>query len=436
MSRSTSNGFMRADTGSNCGRRALLRTRLSLAVVLLVGLPAPAQQATPAPPAMVDHLQRVIDRLTDPALGGRRAGTEGNRAAADFIFEEFDSLGLDVRFQPLDAGRRNVVARFDPPPNAAGRLSENDHIVVGAHYDGQGAGMPGASDNAAGVAVMLRLARGLVANPLPIPVVFVAFDDEEQGLNGSRFYARYPALPLAGARAAVILDTMGRSFIDLEQWSLIAIGTERSHALARIVDARSTPETILLGTDLIGARSDFAPFAERRVPYVFFTNATHEDYHGPDDGPEQIRYDELARDAALIGGVLDDIGLLENAPVYLEEPVYPDDEAARLEMMMDLVEAERGSLPESYAVLFDDVRDRFAGEPSRVELRLATEILLVAATPRFAFFPLGFTIGPLYESEGRTEEALAAYREALRLAPDPATRLLMEAKVEALSGPR
>jgi hypothetical protein len=37
-------------------------------------------------------------------------------------------------------------------------------------------------------------------------------------------------LPLDGTRAAVILDTMGRSFIDLAQWSLIAMGTERSPA--------------------------------------------------------------------------------------------------------------------------------------------------------------------------------------------------------------
>lgn len=407
-----------------------IRSFVSLASISLSVAVAVTAFAGASAEIRVERLEDVVNRLTDPQLGGRRAGTPGNLAAAGLILDEFRAMGIDAEFQSLDDDRRNVVARVGP---ARGILSSDEHIVIGAHYDGQGAGMPGASDNAAGISVMLALARELAADPLPIPVVFVAFDDEEQGLNGSRFYTRDPALPLDAARAAVILDTMGRSFVDLEQWSLIVMGTERSRAIAGIVGARADAETIVLGTDLIGARSDFAPFAERNVPFVFFTNATHEDYHGSDDVPSQIRYADLADDARLIESVVRDIGQLERRPVFLDEPVYPLDEAAYLQKMIDLVQSERGSDGENYAVLFDDARRRLADSPSRVELRLATEILLARATPRFAFFSLGFAIGPLYEAEGRTMEALAAYREALRRAPDPTTRQLMESKIEALA---
>jgi hypothetical protein len=191
-----------------------------------------------------------------------------------------------------------------------------------------------------------------------------------------------------------------------------------------------------LGTDLIGARSDFAPFAERNVPFVFFTNATHEDYHGSGDVPSRIRYADLVEDARLIEFVVRDIGGVDPRPVFLDAPVYPPGEAAHLVRMMDMVESERAGEAENYLILFDDARRRLADTGSRVDLRLATEILLAAATPRFAFFSLGFAIGPLYEAEGRTREALAAYREALRLAPDPMTRQLMESKVDTLSAPR
>ena len=67
-------------------------------------------------------------------------------------------------------------------------------LVVGAHYDhiGRNAGLsrdagipglrPGADDNASGTAALLELARRIAARPLPVTVVFVAFDAEELGL--------------------------------------------------------------------------------------------------------------------------------------------------------------------------------------------------------------------------------------------------------------
>jgi hypothetical protein len=148
-----------------------------------------------------------------------------------------------------------------------------------------------------------------------------------------------------------------------------------------------------------------------------------------------IRYDDLVGDVGEIGAVVRDIALLDDRPMYAAEADYDDGEAESLARMMDLVEGERESLGENYSILFAEVRRRLAEGASRVQLRLATEVLLALATPRFAFFPLGFTIGPLLESEGRPREALAAYREALRVAPDPTTRLLIETKVNALTEP-
>ncbi|GHO57828.1 M28 family metallopeptidase [Ktedonobacter robiniae] len=66
-------------------------------------------------------------------------------------------------------------------------------LVIGAHYDALGDDLgglhfPGATDNAAAVAVLLELARVLAQldTPLRRPLVVVAFDAEEVGIQGSR----------------------------------------------------------------------------------------------------------------------------------------------------------------------------------------------------------------------------------------------------------
>src|SRR5947207_4245336 len=120
--------------------------------------------------------------------------------------------------------------------------------------------MPSASDNAAGVATVLETVRELKSKELPVSLVAVAFDDEEQGLNGSRYYTDHPPYPLDKAQAAIIFDTLGRQFMDLSSWTMFALGSEYSKELAAVVQKRSRQEMIVAGMDLIGPRSDFAAF--------------------------------------------------------------------------------------------------------------------------------------------------------------------------------
>ena len=65
---------------------------------------------------------------------------------------------------------RNVVAQFGP--------ESKERIIVGAHYDTAGA-LPGADDNASGVAGLIELARLLSGQQLPLRVELVAFSLEE-----------------------------------------------------------------------------------------------------------------------------------------------------------------------------------------------------------------------------------------------------------------
>src|SRR5213595_753133 len=127
----------------------------------------------------VDRLKAHVVWLADPAREGRHAGTPGAAAAAEYISQQLKELGCEVQMQDFGGRRKNVV----------GKVGNGErYILIGAHYDGQGPGMPSASDNASGVAVVIELVRELKSKELPVSLVAVAFDDEEQGLNGSRYY--------------------------------------------------------------------------------------------------------------------------------------------------------------------------------------------------------------------------------------------------------
>jgi hypothetical protein len=374
----------------------------------------------------VDRLKAHVTWLADPARQGRQAGTAGADAAAQYISKGFVDLGGRVQFQDFGGRRKNVVAKIG---------NADRYILLGAHYDGQGPGMPSASDNAAGVAVVIELVRELKARELPVSIVAVAFDDEEQGLNGSRYYVDHPLYPLENAQAAIIFDTMGRQFMDLSSWTMFVMGAEYSKELAAVVQKYVQPEMLVVGTDLIGPRSDFAGFGLKKVPYLFFTHATHKDYHGPDDTAERVNYTRLAQDSQLIAQIIQDIARIQPQPKFSATPVYPPNETNSLLHELEVVEKERKDLPQAYRLMFADFKARLKNDDTRELRRIATSALLALATPELSGFMVNFFLGPYYERENRRDIAAAVYEEALKSETSPSERRDLQEKINALRVP-
>lgn len=67
--------------------------------------------------------------------------------------------------------------------------NSKNKIIIGAHYDTV-PNAPGANDNAAGVGVLLEVAKSLSDENLNYTLVFIAFDGEEHGLIGSSYYLK------------------------------------------------------------------------------------------------------------------------------------------------------------------------------------------------------------------------------------------------------
>lgn len=111
-----------------------------------------------------------------------RATPTERSAARDFIVGQLDAIGWSPALHSYATGA-NVYAAIPATTGSTRRM------IVGAHFD-SASGSPGANDNASGTAVVLGIARYL--RDLPVrdaETVIVLFDQEENGLIGSRAYA-------------------------------------------------------------------------------------------------------------------------------------------------------------------------------------------------------------------------------------------------------
>ncbi|MBU6950480.1 M28 family peptidase [Hahella sp. HN01] len=124
--------------------------------------------------ASADTLRRHVRTLSEE-LPSRSEDADELAASAGYIQAQFQQHTDRVEAQPYGVWGieyQNISAKFGPDDDIA------PVIVIGAHYDAF-KGLPGADDNASGVAGLLELARLFAAQPPPIQVELVAYALEE-----------------------------------------------------------------------------------------------------------------------------------------------------------------------------------------------------------------------------------------------------------------
>lgn len=131
--------------------------------------------ARPSPERTVDpsRLQTHVRKLSVELSPRDESHIENLDRVAAYIKDEFSQTTALVSDQPYRVqgkSYRNVIAQFGP--------ESGERIVVGAHYDTAGP-LPGADDNASGVAGLIELARLLSRQQPSMRVELVAFSLEE-----------------------------------------------------------------------------------------------------------------------------------------------------------------------------------------------------------------------------------------------------------------
>lgn len=300
-------------------------------------------------PITADEVRPHIELLAGPKLRGRQ-GKDALRAAL-YLESQFIKFGLQPLFagdylQPVN-GRTEQTATGPVPKilghNVGGWIEGSDpqlrdeFVMITAHFDhlGMTGGElhPGADDNASGVSMMLETAREIVAMPIKPrrSIVFVGFDLEEHLLWGSRWFAAHPPWEISQVKLFITADMIGRSLGDLPLPTVFVLGSERAPALRTVLDDVDCPdnlEMLRLGADLIGTRSDYGPFRDRQIPFLFFSTGEHGDYHTPRDTPDLVDCDRVAQVSTLILRVALEVANTTTPPEWTDE-IAPDLEEAR-----------------------------------------------------------------------------------------------------------
>ena len=260
-------------------------------------------------------LREIVEQISKPRQW--TAQREQNCETANFIEAQLNEFGYTTfRQSEYD----NVVTRFD---------QDKLVTIVGAHYDSVPQ-TPGADDNGSAVAAMLGCAKA-VAN-LDLPVCFVAFNLEEEGLRGSRSFVDDFIVPeKVNVAACHVLEMVG--YCDHTEGSqnlpkglpvklarsagdfLAIVGNRKSNRLLpNVVQNAATfvkdlpvlGLQVFLGMERVFKdlrRSDHAPFWDAGYPAFMWTDTSefrNPHYHQPSDTPETLDYEFLANVVKLL----------------------------------------------------------------------------------------------------------------------------------------
>jgi len=297
----------------------------------------PESIAPPSQAALLEHL----NFLAADSLHGRRAGSQYEHQAADYIRDEFVDLGLFPGtagyFQTFDPGpvdgqtglsSRNVLGVLPGQGALAGQW-----VIVGAHYDHLGftrvgdsnTVYNGADDNASGTALMLEVARVLDAYAEAEgadgadrrSIMFQAYGAEEVGLVGSFYFCRWPTVDRDSIVAMVNMDMVGRLWDN--SLGLIGLGSSTDWVSVVLGANRESLELEIV-TGLLH-RSDQYCFYQNDKPVLFLHTGLHSDYHTPYDDVEYLNLPGMVSVGNFAIGVLLDLALRSEPLVFTGEPV-------------------------------------------------------------------------------------------------------------------
>ena len=222
--------------------------------------------------------------LNAASLGKLLAGTGRNAARlikAGSAGKPLPSFAIRNRFTATFA----IMQREIASPNVLAILPGSDPkladqaILLGAHLDGYGYGEPvngdrlynGTLDDAAYVALLIRLAERLQGKPFRRPILFAAWTGEEKGLLGSRWYVAHPVVPLSHIAGVINLDQL-RPIFPLKLMTVhglndTSLGDDvRAVATSLGIQVQEDPEP---ERNLL-RRTDHWPFMQAGVPATNF----------------------------------------------------------------------------------------------------------------------------------------------------------------------
>ncbi|HEX8060805.1 MAG TPA: M20/M25/M40 family metallo-hydrolase [Cyclobacteriaceae bacterium] len=264
-----------------------------------------------------DYVREVVTKLASDDMMGRSAmKPQYTTKASEFIESEFKSIGLQY-WSGLKSYKQEFEASAVKMNNVVGILKgkskPEEFVIFSAHYDHIGTMKPvegdsianGADDDASGTTAVIALAKYFKKlNNNNRTLIFVTFDAEEIGGDGSQFFSE--GLDSSKVVAMFNIEMIGKH----SKWgtnSAFITGFERSD-FGKILQKNVAGTNFKFEPDpypkmMLFYRSDNARFAVKGVPaHSISTDEIDKDkfYHTVNDEVETL---DIANMTAVIRGI-------------------------------------------------------------------------------------------------------------------------------------
>jgi len=273
---------------------------------------------------IVDMINQVNESLVKNYLKGlteigpRYTGSENCKKAANYIFDEFKKIGLDVKIEPwryLQYNCQNVVATLngsDPDSDAV--------IIISAHYDTV-KNTPGANDDGTGVSAILSIANIFSKYLFKHTIKFIAFSGEEIGALGAHAYVKKAYENNENIIAVLDIDMIGYTNSSSNKNFLQILFHDRSKWIFDL--SNQIIETYSFSNFSVKISPNFPscnyhPFFDYGYDGVLFTHDNSIFYpwlHKPEDTIDKINYSYFTNATKILVAIL---GYIANIDIAIQ----------------------------------------------------------------------------------------------------------------------
>ncbi len=264
----------------------------------------------------VSSLRSHVGYIASAQMEGRKAGSEGEKMTAEYLFECLEGVGVNMlcgkegeTFGISRDGTDTLVSRNVYGVVEGYDKALRDHfIVIGARMDNLGThtmtvnGEPvrniyyGANGNASGLAVMIELAKKVAAHSVMFrrSILFVGFGASNESMAGSWYFLNR-TIPETSIKidAMVNLDMLGVPGED-GFYAYTASNTDMNAILSTAAGQLQPVVPKLTAAEPYP--SDHRAFYSGEIPAVMFTTGRYSEHNSPKDSPSLLDYDFMEKE--------------------------------------------------------------------------------------------------------------------------------------------
>ena len=282
----------------------------------------------------VSLLKSHVRYLSSAMLEGRKAGSEGEELAAEYVTEVLKEYGIDIILPKSGEvfGIKKENGDTLTSRNVIGCVQGYDknlrdqYIVVGARLDNLGTMMMtqdgvqkekilyGANGNASGLSMMLELARMVQTNSIVFrrSVLFVAFGASKETYAGAWYFLNRSFSFVPQIDAMINLDMLGTGYN-----GFYAYTSSNADMNALLDGLKAGLQPIL--PELSATEpypSDHRAFYSKEIPSVMFTTGKYPQHDTERDTQSIIDYETMERELEYIYNFTEALANADSAPKF------------------------------------------------------------------------------------------------------------------------